>query len=108
MSETTHLDLWVDEYPRPLDIKPLPHTQDSRRIYLKPGTNEALHGEALEQRVKELETANAAVDDEIDNTTESGETVDDSTNESGETTDNNADESGEPVINGDSEVDDSL
>lgn len=86
MSETMHLDLWVDEYPRPLDIKPLPHTQDSRRIYLKPGTNEALHGEELEQRVKELEAASAAVDDEIDNTTESGE----------------------PVINGDSEVDDSL
>lgn len=97
MSETTHLDLWVDEYPRPLDIKPLPHTQDSRRIYLKPGTNEALHGEELEQRVKELETASAAVDDEIDNTTESGEIVDGSINESGE-----------PVINGDSEVDDSL
>lgn len=86
MSETTHLDLWVDEYPRPLDIKPLPHTQDSRRIYLRPGTNEALHGEELEQRVKELEAASAAVDDEIDNTTESGE----------------------PVINGDNEVDDSL
>lgn len=97
MSESTHLDLWVDEYPRPLDIKPLPHTQDSRRIYLRPGTNEALRGEELEQRVKELEAASAAVDDEIDNTAESGETTDNSTNESGES-----------VIDGDGEVDDSL
>lgn len=99
MSETTHLDLWVNEYPRPLDIKPLPHTQDSRRIYLKPSTNEALHGEELEQRVKELEAASASEDDEV---------IDDNTNESGETTEDSTSESGESVIDGGGEVDDSL
>ena len=97
MSESTHLDLWTNEYPRPLDIKPLPHTQDSRRIYLKPGTNEALHGEELEQRVKELEATNATVDDEIDNTTESGETTGGSISGGGES-----------VIDGDDNVDESL